>query len=159
MTTARNCLLIVLRSEIGLATVPAWPITTLSVDGHAYQPTGPEWSGFYDWLRSGDGTVLGVRYHSTEETQFLLEEAKRLNYASVGVHGDLCIFFGENHAFDPAQSEDQDFAYDQIFVASVMGSAICFSTDNLSAEQVAAVMKDRSVLSVETSHAPSERVT
>jgi hypothetical protein len=156
MTTSRNSLLIALRPKIGLATVPAWPVTKLAVEGHAYRPTGPEWSGFYDWLRSEEGTVLGVRYHSTEDTAFLLEEARRLSYASVGQHGDVCIFFGENRAFDPEQSADQDFAYDQVFVATGMGSAICFSTENLSDDQVASIMRDRNILSIEASYGPAE---
>lgn len=153
MTTKRTGLLIALRPTLGLAIVPAWPIKKLTIDGQIYRPVGPEWSGFYDWLRTGEGAVVGVRYHPTEETRFLLEEALALDYVAVGRHEDLCIYFGENRTFDPDQSEDQDFAYDQVFVApSRIGSAICFSTENLTEAQVSGLTRNLVDFSVEASH-------
>jgi hypothetical protein len=133
--------------------MPAWPIKSLTIDGQVYRPVGPEWSGFYDWLRTGDGVVVGVRYHPTEETRFLLEEALALDYAAVGRHKDLCIYFGENRTFDPDQSEDQDFAYDQVFVTpSRIGSGICFSTENLTEAQVSGLTSNLVNFSVEASY-------
>jgi len=40
-----------------------------------------------------------------------------------------------------------------------MGSVICFSTENLSNDQVASIMRDRSILSIEASYGPSELPT
>jgi hypothetical protein len=151
MTSNRTGLLVTLRPEIGLALVADWPITTLKADGLSYRAVGPEWSGFYDWLRSKDGTVLGVRYHTTEDTRFLLNEASSLSYAVVGQHEEVCIFFGENRVFDPAQSDDQDFAYDQVFVSTGEGSAICFSAENLTPNQLASVTQNRKPVTVEVS--------
>jgi hypothetical protein len=139
-TSKRTCLLVALRPKLGIAIVPDWPITTLAADGISYRPVGPEWSGFYDWLRSEDGDVLGVRYHLTDDTRFLLKEVCALDYAVVGQHEDVCIFFGENRAFDPAQSDNQDFSYDQVFVANGEGSAICFSAENLTPAQIANIV-------------------
>lgn len=151
MTTGmRTCLLITLRPKLGMAIVPDWPIRTLTVDGQIYRPVGPEWSGFYDWLRSKDGEVIGVRYHVTEDTRFLLKEASALNYAMIGQHEDVCIFFGDNRAFDPARSDDQDIAYDQVFVSNGEGSAICFSAENLTPTQIADLTKCGNTVAVKT---------
>ena len=133
----RAALLLELRPKLVIALMPAWPIRGLSIDDRAYRPVGPEWSGFYDWLRAGSGRIIGVRYHTTENGRAILEGAKLLDYAAVGEYGDVSIFFGTDRNFDRAQSEDQDFEYDQVFVGGEGEYAICFSTGNLTEEQTA----------------------
>ena len=153
MTTARTGVIVLLRSKLALALAPTWPIKTFTANGHVYLPVGPEWSGFYDWLRSERGFVLGIRYHPNEDTNFLLKDAAGLSYATVGPYEDLCIFFGEDRAFDPAQSQDQDFAYDQVY-SSAAGSAICFSAENLSAAQLDELLGSHEITVIETSQPP-----
>jgi len=136
MTRAR-CLIVALRPKLGLALAESWPVADLLIDGHLYRPVGPQWSGFYDWLRDGSGALLGVRYNATDETRFVLDQSRTLDYTEAGNYDDLAIFFSPKRAFDPAQSADQDFLYDQVFVSDAgRGIVICFATDNLTDSQL-----------------------
>ena len=135
-----GCLIVALRPKLGLALTQSWPVADLSIDGDLYRPVGPEWSGFYDWLRDGSGALLGVRYNATEATRFILDRSKTLDYAEVGSYDDVAIFFTPSRAFDPDQSDDQDLLYDQVFVSdSGRDIAICFATDNLADSQLEAL--------------------
>src|SRR5205823_5870461 len=112
------CIVVFLKPQIGLALTTNWPVTSIAVNGQTYSPVGPAWSGFYDWLRDSDSRLLGVRYHPSEQTAFVLKQASELAYAQLGSYGDVCLFFSSQRSFDPKKSADQDFLYDQVFVAN-----------------------------------------
>jgi len=136
LTQADPCLIVFLRPKIALALGKDWPITRLSIDNKTFEPVGPHWSGFYDWLRDIRGRVVGVRYHPTEYTDFLLKFVDRLEYAELGQFSDLSLFFGEARTIDPATSEDQNFIYDQVF-ESQGEYAIAFAKPGFSTEEQA----------------------
>jgi hypothetical protein len=120
---------------MGLALTTNWPVTSIAVNGQTYSPVGPAWSGFYDWLRDSDSRLLGVRYHPSEQTAFVLKQASELTYAQLGSYGDVCLFFSSQRSFDPKKSADQDFLYDQVFVANDGSTAISFAKE-LTREEV-----------------------
>ncbi|HEY6252421.1 MAG TPA: hypothetical protein VI685_20900 [Candidatus Angelobacter sp.] len=123
------CIVVFLWPQMGLALATNWPIASITVKQQIYKPSGPGWSGFYDWLRDSSGKLLGIRYHPCEETAFVLEQASRLNYAERGAYGDMSLFFSNERSFDPKKSTDQDFLYDQLFVADDGSTAIAFAKE------------------------------
>jgi hypothetical protein len=132
-----GCLVVTLREQLRLALLDRWPVSDLVIEGESYRPVGPEWGGFYDWLRDRSGALLGVRYNATDETRFVLDKAKALDYAQIGEYDDLAIFFSATRSFDPDGSADQEFLYDQAFVSlSGRDVAVCFATDGLTDEQI-----------------------
>jgi hypothetical protein len=132
------------------------PVASIAVDGQTYLPVGPEWSGFYDWLRNLEGRILGVRYHAVDETSFVLKAASQLKYVELE-RSSLAIFFTEDHRFDVRESVDQAFIYDQVFMTGDGACCIAFATDNLSNDQLKSV-KDLHIdrLNVAIQYGPRE---
>jgi hypothetical protein len=126
---ATPCIVVFLMPQMRLALTSNWPVTSIALNGQTYKPVGPAWSGFYDWLRDSSSRLLGVRYHPCEQTAFVLKQAAGLNYAQLGSHGDVSLFFSNQRSFDPKRSADQDFLYDQVFVANDGSAAISFAKD------------------------------
>jgi hypothetical protein len=124
------CVIVFLEPRMKLALAAKWPVASIITSvGQTYRPIGPAWSGFYDWLRDSDSKLLGVRYYPCEEAAFVLQRTIELNYAESGFHQDVCLFFSERRSLDPKNSVDQDFLYDQVFVADDGSVAISFAGD------------------------------
>lgn len=105
-----NCLIIHLRT-----TAPTFEKRTVAygqpkltlVDG-AYSSRG-DVSFFYDWLRTNDETVVGVRIlPSFVDAEYIFDVVKDLPYC-VRVEVELEIFFGEVRAYDKELSGTQGF--------------------------------------------------
>src|SRR5713101_2789650 len=115
---ATPCIVVFLTPQVRLALTTNWPVVSIALNSQTYNPVGPAWSGFYDWLRDSNGKLLGVRYHPCEQTAFVLEQASELNYAQLGSHGDVCLFVSNQRSFDLKKSVDQDVLYDQVLIAN-----------------------------------------
>jgi len=110
------------------------------VNGEVYEPVSDEWSGFYDWLRGGDGQLLGLRWWPFDYVEFVLEHVKHLSFARVGDKQELEIYFSERmREVDQHKSCDQDFLYDQVFRSPSGQFALAISTDNLNDTDLAAL--------------------
>jgi hypothetical protein len=138
----RPCLLVILGCQLALAKDLRWPLKGFVVGNKQYHGTAfGEWTGFYDWLRDGEATLLGVRYTPFEYTEFLVEHAKTFPYAKLVAPGQLEIFFSEQRAFEPKLSCDQDFAYDAIFRLNDGEYAIGFGIEALSESNLRSLTK------------------
>jgi hypothetical protein len=112
----------------------SWPVRGFHLGGKNYKDVGlGEFTGFYDWLRSSDGRLLGVRYWPQEDNVALFEAMAQKSFAKVSEAGALDIRFVEQGVVDDASSCDQEFQYDAVFHAPDGGWAIVFDTIALSA--------------------------
>jgi len=117
------------RDEIG---------TALSLGGTAFREVDAlDFTGFYDWLRTSEGEILGVRYSPFEGcADELLETGRRLEYTQVEDQRSLLIFFSERRTVDTQRSVNQDFGGNRVFVSVEHLYALTFNADRLSDRDV-----------------------
>ena len=106
-------------------------------EGVHYEDVGLGYhNGFYDFLRSRSGTIIGLRYLPDPDAENLLKnvfESENLRFAQDGQLRVLLIFWGQDQDFDPATSSDQYFGDNVIYQAKGSGKlAIGFAIDPLS---------------------------
>jgi hypothetical protein len=136
----RLCLLVILRPKLTLAKSPGWPLKGFALNGKEYRDAAlGEWTGFYDWLRAADGTLLGVRYWLNEETEFLTQEAEGLPYANVDPSRFVEIYFSDRRDIEPQQSADQDFLYDPVFRSDDGEYALGFAIKDLNESELRSI--------------------
>jgi hypothetical protein len=76
-----------------------------------------DWLGFYDWLRSPDGRIIGVRQYFDEPGVFPWERVF-LGVEGTGVpKNELLVYFGSERNFEPARSCDQSFGNNRLLMA------------------------------------------
>lgn len=90
-----------------------------------YGPT-TDFTGFYDWLRSGAEEIIGVRYWPFDDYDFVYDVAKVLPYAKVEQGRFVEIFFTDRRDFKPELSGDQDFGHNQILTSEDDEYALTF---------------------------------
>jgi hypothetical protein len=143
---ARPCLIALLNAELALVGGLHWPLRGFTVGETRYGDAGyGDWTGFYDWLRSPHGRVLGVRYCLQDYTEFLLGYTEKLAYVLAKPSHYIEVYFSDEREFDPRVSDDQDFLYSAIFRSSDGSYAIAFGAEDLqkSAQQNLAGMEVR----------------
>ena len=138
-TSSKTCVIVFLKPVMGLALAESWPVKKIVLGNDEYEPVGPEWSGFYDWLRDHNSKLLGIRYHPSDETKFVLERGRELSYAKVGDYEDLCLFLTGERTFDAVLSEDQDILYDQVFATNDGKLAICLAKNLIEPAELVAL--------------------
>jgi len=104
--------------------------SSIQLTGRAFADTGAgDWLGFYDWLRSSAGEVIGVRQYVDDQSTFPL--ARDFKGVEKDVkQGVVRIFFGQSREFDEVASCDQDFG-DNRLLAAGDEIALTFSARNL----------------------------
>src|SRR5271170_2270004 len=106
----KPCILAILGPQLVLARGARWPLRGFALDGHDYWDAGlGEWTGFYDWLRAPRGRVIGVRYWVQQDTEFLAEYTKRLDYVKVDPKRHIEVYFSSDRAIEAKLSCDQEF--------------------------------------------------
>ena len=137
---SRPCLLVIFRPKLTLAKSPVWPLKSFVLDDKQYHDAAlGEWTGFYDWLRDASGDLLGVRYGLNEETEFLGEQTRALDYVKVVAPGYIEIYFSDRRHFEPKLSADQDFLYDPIFRSDDGEYALGFAMEDLSESELRSI--------------------
>ena len=127
---------------MALAFVSGLPEDGFDLDGEWYCDLGyGDWSGFYDWLRSSEGSVLGVRYWP--DIWNLVNTLSRFQYVERSRTGSYCeIFFSSRRDFDRKRSADQAFIYDKLFRSDSGVYAIAFELSELADSQVARLREE-----------------
>jgi hypothetical protein len=126
--------------RLTLAESPSWPIKQLQVGSELYVPVSPDWSGFYDWLRDNNGNLLGIRFSSFPETEFLIHALSGLPYTYVEGNDTVEIFLTSGRRRSvPERSCDQDFLYDQVFKSASGKHALAVCTDGLMETELRAI--------------------
>jgi hypothetical protein len=96
-----------------------------------------EHNGFYDFLRSRKGEIIGLRYLPSAGAESLFDEIsaqeRGFRFGRDGELRVLFIFLGEDEDFDPETSSDQYFGDNAIYRSRVSGKiAVAFGYDLLS---------------------------
>ena len=88
----------------------------------------PRWLGFYDWLRTENGEVIGVHLQPDdgEIEKEILSFLLPLNGGNS--ERSIYIFFGKERKFDQALSDDADFGGNFILRGTKGTLAITFNT-------------------------------
>lgn len=87
------------------------------IAGEWFEDSGlGDWQGFYDWLVTPEGRVIGVRQWLDERSKYTAMLATCLHVRAVGNANALEIFFGETRQFDPELSSSQDFGGNKLLV-------------------------------------------
>jgi len=101
-------------------------------------------NGFYDFLRSGGGAIVGIRYLPYPDAEFVLNEVPQgggLRVANEGSEGMLLIFWGDDQTFDPSTSADQYFGDNTVYRSKYTGKlALSFGVDTLTATERASFL-------------------
>ncbi len=75
-----------------------------------------DWLGFYDWLRSPRGEVIGVQQWIDDASAFPF--SAKFEGVEASVKRDvLRVYFGQSRDVDEANSCDQDFGRNRLLVA------------------------------------------
>ena len=99
--------------DVRSSTVPTGD--TIEIHGVTFRDSGAgDWLGFYDWLRTSDDRVIGVRITLDEEIDRLLQ-LKALNVEIDQTRRKILIFFSDRRDFDERTSDDQDFGDNRLF--------------------------------------------
>jgi len=74
-------------------------------------------SGFYDWMRTTNGEVIGVRvaYPSHDGMSYLASRKNVEVGSTATTKPKICIYFGSERVFDEGKSQDQDFGGNDLF--------------------------------------------
>lgn len=88
----------------------------IQLDGKTFSGTGAGgWLGFYDWLRTSEGKIIGVRQYVDDRSIFPFSRT----FQGVKTHAgfEVCVFFGQSREFDETVSCDQDFGDNYLLTA------------------------------------------
>jgi len=101
-------------------------------------------NGFYDFLRSPSGEILGLRYLPSPDAEDLLNGVPVggcLRFTNDGQMRVLLIFWGREQNFDPETSSDQYFGDNAIYRGENSGKlAVAFAVDLLSSAERASFL-------------------
>ena len=129
------CLLVALQTDPTLALTPICPSGKFRMGDRTYHEQGyGDWTGFYDWLRTTSGEIVGVRYSPFDETEFLIDAVASFRYVVV-LESKRCleIYFSNVRGVDWRKSDDQEFGSNKIFFCTREGRwLISFDTKRLS---------------------------
>jgi len=88
--------------------------------GTTFRDSGAgDWLGFYDWLRTSDNEVIGVRQYVDPDPkvdQILLELARHDVVVDKRMR-TVEIFFSNRRDYHELKSSDQDFGDNRMFLA------------------------------------------
>ncbi len=92
-----------------------------------YETKTNDWLGFYDWLRTKGGEVIGVRLTVDSDSD---ERVLFLNYEGAAVDKDrrtVHIWFTNSRDYDETISDDQDFGGNRLFRSQTGAVALTFN--------------------------------
>ena len=106
---------------------PAYLVDATSIEGISINFAGTvfrdsgagDWLGFYDWLRTTDDCVIGVRQYidpNPTVDRILLELARDDVLVSRKARS-VEIFFSRRRDYDALRSSDQDFGDNRLFLS------------------------------------------
>ena len=127
------CLIVVFRDTLALSVAPSCPEASFEYDNVAYEDQGfGDFTGFYDWLRNRERSVIGVRYLPADELDFLCNAVEGLPYASVDWRiRSIELYFSESRNVDESISNDQAFGDNRLFKSATGTFCLSFNVSEV----------------------------
>jgi hypothetical protein len=100
------------------STVPiGGPISgPIELDGITFRDSGAgDWLGFYDWLRTSDKQLIGVRVTLDPGISELRLQLPAPNVEIDTTSRKVLVFFSGRRDYDEQKSDDQDFGDNRLF--------------------------------------------
>jgi hypothetical protein len=128
----------VLSKVLGCWLIDSTVSEKIYINSVEYQDVGQgDWTGFYDFLRTSEGAIIGIRFSPLLDEAGLLGDLKGKSYVRVLQNGTFELFFSAERSFTPELSADQDFG-DNMVLRSASGEyALTFGLDGLKASEQA----------------------
>jgi hypothetical protein len=136
-----KCILLAFEAEPHVYILDSYPKDGFSIGDDTYRQLYDlsGWSGFYDWLRDGDGTIIGVRQSLEDEVDAI---CRHLTLPYVVCDDQIIeVFFSTSRDYDPQVRCDQMFGDNGVFVARARQYAITFSTLLLTDTELALIQR------------------
>ena len=89
-----------------------------------------DWLGFYDWLRTKSGTVIGVRLWTDEANDQIRAAGRCAGVAAGDSCFPLVVYLGAEREFEDEKSCDQDFGSNMLLLGP-NGFALTFNSPSL----------------------------
>lgn len=131
-------LVLLLRPQLGMLVQPEEPGGAIDLQGDRYfAHANSGIPGFYDWLRSAAGEVIGVRYAAVESETRLINAVRGLPYVRLADdETSVSIFFSSNQLADDDKSADQAFGGSGVFENRAGTFALSFETYALTHDEL-----------------------
>jgi len=131
-----SVLLVVLGPRLILSLLEDPPSREFGVSGERYRilpgSESNDLPGFYDWLRTPEGKVIGVRFSPTGDAADVVGAAPSTDYLrKEPSEASLEVYFGAERTFDPDLSGDQSFGSNRIYRSADGQWAITFGLHDL----------------------------
>jgi hypothetical protein len=105
--------------------------------------------GFYDWLRSDEFTIVGVRICYFEHQSYN-ELLKTLPYLRPTFGGKCLELLFREEAYIPELSGDQDFTNNYVFKSKQGDCLLTFGLDHMTDKELSSLMSYSEVITVES---------
>jgi len=91
----------------------------LLLDSQVFKDSGAgDWLGFYDWLRTKTGELIGVRLWVDEVNIHLSNATHCVNVVADKKCFPFVVYFGDQREFEDEQSCDQDFGSNMLMLGA-----------------------------------------
>lgn len=127
---------LVLGPALGLLSADTFPVQSFNHSSDLFCDTGRgETTGFYDWMCSASGDLIGVRYMPMWDSERIPEDVLCLSFVGTNDKRNLVeVYFGEDRNVDNGHSIDGEWAGNWVFRSPSGRYAVTFSTEHLSVE-------------------------
>jgi hypothetical protein len=134
---APKSLAVLLTEPLTLHLLPTDVGSSVLLEGRTFVDSGlGDWIGFYDWLRTSQGELLGVRTWLTDpQVQGIRGELSNNSAVELG-DADVRVWFSEERSFDEAASGDQDLGTHRIMKFGEGEFALTFNIERLSESEL-----------------------
>ena len=131
-------LLVVLSEPLSIFPLEGSVGQTIAIGGKRFKDSGlGDWVGFYDWLRTMSGVIVGVRTWLLDDPG--VEEIRRQlgKNSAVQLCGkEVRVFFSDDREFDDSKSADQGFGIHKVMSSDGL-LALTYDLDFLTVEELA----------------------
>lgn len=94
-------------------------------------------NAFYDWLRTANGRIIGVRYSpSSEDAERAVKDIPSRPYVKVLANGTLEIYFTTENEFAANKSGDQAFGGSDVYATKKGERVISFDLYSLTSDEM-----------------------
>jgi hypothetical protein len=91
----------------------------LVLGGEVFKDSGAgDWLGFYDWLRTKTGKIIGIRLWVDEVSRHLRAAAVCVNVVANTECFPFVVYLGDEREFADENSCDQDFGSNMLLLSS-----------------------------------------